>query len=446
MLNERKKIIAFLTFYIILTLFPVWADDDTKKEFYGTMHVEIGIDSLEQRYYKPDFRFDFPLSFANLFTQFYYYQVMDGSLRGRIDYWIILGLQKEFNQNLKFEARINHMCRHTTSYEHRDVFNFNEVIGRVWLLDKHYKLGFAAGTYTGGSADYKSLLQLNGELPRIFGSELSLRGEIKLVDFKEVLHEAELFFSLGKSTDLFIRNSRHYELKNNTYIGMRMKSAGRMEKYMESFFISTDIYPDYEDHKISVEGNFKLAFFKNNNRKVIVSTDFIAPVIRGESFLGNFYPDKMVYLISMQYLLKINESLYAAWFNRYSLDMPVDKSERFSASLATGVALKNQVDFHRIEKKIRFDVFSGYNFKHSFELDIKLGASLIKREGFNISSDFRFNINKDKLFADIRLFFDYGRSVTFRPFIGLEKVKYFNPRQPVINKFSFGFAFFRWLN
>lgn len=445
MINGRKKIIAFLSVYIILTLLPAWADDEPNKGFSGSMHVEIGIDSLEQRYYKPDFRFDFPLSFADLFTQFYYYQIMDGSLRGRIDYWIILGLQKEFNRNFKFEARINHMCRHTTSYEHLEVFNLNEVIGRLWLLNEHFKLGLAAGTYTGGSADYKTLLQLNGELPGIFGSELSLRGEIKLVDFKEVLHEAELFFSLSKSTDLFIRNSRHYELKDNTYIGVRMKSAGKMEKYMESFFISTDIYPEYEDHKISVEGNFKLAFFKTPKRKVIVSTDFIAPVIRGESFLGDFYPDKMVYFVSMQYLRKINESVFAAWVSRYCLDMPVDKGERFSASLATGAALKNQVDFFRVEKKFRFDVFTGYNFKHSLELDMKLGASFIKKESFNISSDLRFKINKEKLFADFRLFLDYGRNVTFRPFIGLERLKYFNPRQPVVNKFSFGFVFFRWL-
>ncbi len=444
MILKRIKAITFLISCIVLTFIPLLGNDDTPKRFTGRVHVEIGIDSSERRYYKPDFRFDLSLPFANFFTRLYYYQIMDGSLRGRIDYWVVFGVEKEFGNNLKFETRINHMCRHITSINNPEIFNLNEVVGRLWLLQKNYKLGFGAGTYTGGNANYRTLLQLNGELPHLFGSELSLRGELKIVDFKEVLHEAELFFSLSKSTDIFLRNVRHYALENNTYIGVRMKSAGKIEKYIDSLTISTDIYPNYEDHKILVEGNFKLSFYKTGKRRVIVSTDFLTPILRGETFLGDFYPDKMVYLVSMQYLRKVTESLYLAWFNRYSLSMPVDRDERFSASLATGIALKNQVDFERIEKRVRFDVFSGYNFKHQFEVDLKLGASFVKKEGYNTGSAFRFNLNGEKRRMDLKLFIDIGRNVTFRPFFGLEKLTYLNPRQPTINKFFFGFAFFRW--
>ncbi|MCK5058153.1 MAG: hypothetical protein KAT34_15985, partial [Candidatus Aminicenantes bacterium] len=86
----------------------------------------------------------------------------------------------------------------------------------------------------------------------------------------------------------------------------------------------------------------------------------------------------------------------------------------------------------------------GYNFKHQFEVDLKLGASFVKKEGYNTGSAFRFNLNGEKRRMDLKLFIDIGRNVTFRPFFGLEKLTYLNPRQPTINKFFFGFAFFRW--
>ncbi len=443
---ERKKVTAFLVVYIFLSLVEMWADSDGIEKINARVQVEIGIDSREQRYYKPDFTFEWPLSFATFVSQIFYYQIMDGSLQGRIDYWVAIGLEKDFGDNLRFEGRLNHMCRHITSVDSPVILNLNEVVGRLWLLDKNFKLGIGTGTYTGGNAGYKTLLQFNGELPHLFGSELSLQCELKVIDFKEILHEAELYFSLSKSTDIFIKNSRHYELEDNTYIGVRMKSAGTIEKYIDSLNVSTDIYPFYEDHKVAVEGEFKLVFFKTPTRRVIGNVGFTAPVSRGTKFLGDFYPEKMVYLVSMQYLSKIKESLYLGWLSKYSLSMPVDKNERFSASLATGIAMKNQVYFERIEKKLRFDVFGGYNFKHKFETEVKLGVSFVKTDLFNISSDLHFGFNKEKNFADFRLFFEYGRRVTFRPFIGVERITYLHPRQPTVYKFPFGFELFRWFN
>jgi hypothetical protein len=114
--------------------------------------------------------------------------------------------------------------------------------------------------------------------------------------------------------------------------------------------------------------------------------------------------------------------------------------------LAAGITLKNQVDFNRIEKKVRFDIFGGWNFKHNFEVDIKLGASLVKREFFNISTDLQYSFNKEKRLTNIRLFLEVGRDVTFRPFIAVEKIKYLNPGEPVENKLSFGFALFSWFD
>ncbi len=446
MRSGRKKVTGFLIVYIVLALAVIQANNKTVSKFNARVYVEIGIDSLERRYYKPEFRFNFPLSFATIFSQISYFQLMNGRLQGRIDYWVMFGLEKEFGKQLKFEARLNHMCRHMTSRDNPFIFDLNEVIGKLWVLNKHFKFGFGLGGYTGGSTDYKTLFQLNGELPRILGSEVSFLCELKIVDFKEILHEAELFFSLSKSTDIFIRNSRFYELKNNTYIGLRMKSEGKVEKYIDSLRISTAIHPFYKDHKMSVEGEFRLAFFKSPKTRVVFPVNFNAPILRGESFLGTFFPEKMVYSISMQYERKIKESLFLAWYSRYCVNMPMNKDREFSASLATGIALKNQLDFERLEKKIRYDIFAGYNFKHKFEIDARLGTSFLKIDFLNFGSDFRFSINSKKLYADFKLFVDYGKKVTFRPFIGVQKIEYLNSQHPSINRLSFGFELFRWFN
>jgi hypothetical protein len=430
----------------MLTFIQLRGNDSTPKRFTGRLHVETGMDSVKRGYYKPDFRFDLSLPIVDFFAQLYYYQFMDSDLRGQIDYWVIFGFGKNFGNNLKFETSINHMCRHFTSLNNPEFFNLNEIIGRLWLQNTHYKLGLGAGTYIGGSENYRTILQLNSELLRLFGSELSMRGELKIVDFKDALYEVELFLSLSKSTDFFLRRERRYALEGNYCMGVRMKSAEKIERYIDSLNVATEIYPDYENHKVAVKGNFKMSFFKSNKKRMIFSTDFIAPIQRGESFLGDFNPEKMDYLISIQYLLKLSKSLYAAWFHRYSLSMPVDRDERFSDSAATGIVLKNQVDFDRVEKKIRFAVFGGYNFKYHGEVDIKLGASFIKREGYNISCDLRFNLNGEKRLMDLKLFIDIGRNVTFRPFFGLEKLTYLDPRQPTTDKFLFGFTLFRWHN
>jgi hypothetical protein len=114
--------------------------------------------------------------------------------------------------------------------------------------------------------------------------------------------------------------------------------------------------------------------------------------------------------------------------------------------LATGITLKNQLDFERLEKKIRYDIFTGYNFKHKFEIDARLGTSFLKDAFFTVGSDFRFSLNSEKLFADFKLFVDYGKKISFRPFIGVQKIEYLNSHQFSINRFSFGFELFRWFN
>lgn len=436
------KIAFFIALFLVLMVAPGTAENETKDKTDARGHIEIGIDSLERRFIKPEFRFEFLSPIGTLFTEISYNQVSDGKLRGRIDYWVVVGMEKSINKKIKIEARLNHMCRHLTSMDNPRVFDLNEVAARVWLTANNAKLGFGGGGYTGGSSDYKSLLLFNGELTSILGSELSLKCQCKLVDFKEILHDAELSFALNKSTDLFIRNSREYLLKNNTYIGIRLKSQGNVEKYIESLRMSASIYPYYETHKLTAEGEFRLAFFKTPRRRVVVTTRFSAPILKGKEFWSVFFPEKMIYPISLEYQRKISDSLILSWCSRYRLSLPLDKDLEFSASLATGIALKNQWNFDRLDKTIRYDLFAGYNFKHKFEVEAKLGASYRKNDYLAVGANLRAGSNNERRIADLKLFVDYGKNVILRPFVGYETFKYTDYQ--TVEEFIFGFNLIKW--
>lgn len=449
MISSQIKNIKILLSLIAFTAFAiaaVAADMVPASPFNAEVHVEIGIDSLERSYYKPWFRFEFPLAIGTVFSEISYYQVTGGKLQGRIDYWANIGLEKKLNGNLALEIRLNHMCRHLPSTKNPVVFDLNEVTAKLWFLSDHFKIAPGFGTYTGGFADYRNLLQLDGEFPHIFGSEVSFRYQFKWVDFKVLLHEAELFFSLSKSTDLFLRNSRHYELKNRSYFGVRMKSTGEVEKYIDSLRMSADIYPSYKPHKLTVDGEFRLAFFRKPRRRVLVSVRFIAPILRGDAFFTTFFPEEMIYPLSLLYQRKIKESLFIGWYSNYHLSMPLDTDREFSSSWSTGVDLRNQWDFERMEKRVRFDLFAGYNFKYTVEAGAKLGVSFLKVDGLNVGANLGIEYSREQLSADFKLFLDYGRDVTFRPFVGLERHEYLNSPQRPTNRFTFGFRFFRWFN
>ncbi len=64
----------------------------------ATLVVEYGLDSLERRYYRPIFRFDFPVRAGNLFAEVQYHSRMNGRLQGAIDYWVNAGVQKALSE------------------------------------------------------------------------------------------------------------------------------------------------------------------------------------------------------------------------------------------------------------------------------------------------------------------------------------------------------------
>ena len=440
----KTKIICFILLMISVSSVIIGADEEIPSKFCANGEVEYGIDSLERRCLSPRFRFDYFSDTVLFFLDVTYLQSMGGKLEGEVDFWIMLGLEKKINKSNKIEFRLNHICRHLTSRENPDFFDLNEIVSKVWFTNKHFRVGVGGGIFSGATAGYKYLFTLNVQFNQILGSEISFKGEFKLVDCSYFLHETEIFFELNQSTDLFIRNSRYYESDNRTYIGIRMKSKGKIERYMDSIKLLTGILPWYEKHKLLLYGQFRLILFWKTQRRIIVSADVIAPILRGAYFLGDFFPEKITYPILLEYERKIGDSMFIVWYGRYVLNMPMDIEHEFDASLGTGLTLRNQRDFDMVKKAVRYELSVGYNFKHNLELGAKFGFILLKDNSIRIGSGFRITLNDEKFLANLKLFVDCGNSTSFRPFIGFERVKYYNSPEPAENKFMFGLGFYKW--
>lgn len=73
------------------------ADPSPKPVRTADFRAEIGTDSLERRYYRPTFRFSFPVPGSPAWrwnAGLMYDQRMNGSLRGATDFWLSAGIER----------------------------------------------------------------------------------------------------------------------------------------------------------------------------------------------------------------------------------------------------------------------------------------------------------------------------------------------------------------
>ena len=96
-----------------------------------------------------------------------YYQRIEGNLQGKLDYWVMVGLEKKILKKNKFEIRLNHLCRHLSSLKEPKIFDLNEIFARIWMLNKMINLGLGGGSYTdGGSFTFNLEEASSGALDR----------------------------------------------------------------------------------------------------------------------------------------------------------------------------------------------------------------------------------------------------------------------------------------
>ena len=164
-------------------------------------------------------------------------------------------------------------------------------------------------------------------------------------------------------------------------------------------------------------------------------------------FLGQFWPDHMLYDIAAQYERTLPGGLYGGLFARYFLDMPVDKALRFRSGLSAGLALRNQTDFNRLDKPLRFDLAAGYDFVFAYDVRIRLGAQ-VKPKGFvPLGADFRLDANAERQTAEFKVFASLGKDFEARPFVGIRKITYLvgaPPAELFKNRLTAGVTFLKW--
>ncbi|MBN2344932.1 MAG: hypothetical protein JXO51_00980 [Candidatus Aminicenantes bacterium] len=409
----------------------------------ATLVVEYGLDSLERRYYHPVFRFDFSFRGGTFFSQVEYHSRMNGRLQGAIDYWVDAGLQKELNDRLRLELRLNHFCRHQTVRDTAYVWNLNEVLGRAIVERGRFTLALGAGGFIGGSDGYRRLVTMAAECRGFIVPELSIAAELKLVNFARLNHECGFFLALNRAVDIFFRNARHYEFPSTSYLGLRFRSAEETAGFLDAVKVLIGASPFDKEFKLEIEGDFRLEFFPSDSRRVVVGVEFESPILNGDGFFAQFWPGKMIYDIGINYEKAVAPGLFSAWIARYRLDMPVDMGVPFASSLFTGLALRNQPDFDVPERDVRFDIAAGYDFKHGLEIGCKLGLGIWQSGSVKAFSELRTRVGGGRIRLDLRLLGSLGGAVQIRPYLGWKKEIALKPEQEIPGKFLFGLGFFK---
>ncbi len=438
----KRHLPLFLAALTLLNL-PVCAEKEEEKSNKASLVVEYGLDSLERRYYRPVFRFDFPIRKGGLFAEVQYHSRMNGRIQGAIDYWVDAGVRRELGRQLALELRLNHFCRHGTVRDTPYVWNLNELLGRAVLDRENVTLALGAGTFIGGSDGYRSLAAAAGQWRSLLIPELTLEVELKLVDFRRLYHEAGFSLALNRSLDLFFRNVRHYEFPAVSYLGLRLRSGDGGDAFLDTIKVSVGASPFDDRIKLEVEGEFKMEFFGNGARRVALAVGFLAPILNGEGFFAQFWPWKMIYDIGLDYERRFARGLYGAWVARYRLDLPVDDDRPFAASLFTGLALRNQPDFDVLENDVRYEVMAGFDFKRGFTAGGRLGLGSCKGRAVKVFSELRGEVDSDRMRLDLRLSAAGGRAVEWRPYVGWKKDICLEPRKELPGKLLFGLGFFK---
>ena len=417
---------------------------------WASVQAEVAIDALQRRVYRPEFSFSWPLAVlgrSRAFLDLSFLQRINGSQKGAIDFWVCGGVETRVSETISFEAGLRHFCRHLTSTQNPHVLNLNELVGRVWMRRGDAAFGLGFGPYIGGSRGYHQVMVFDAVLPGLLLPELSLESELKWTNFRDLYYEATASLSLIKGAELFIRAARDYDFPTAAYLGIRFRSTGAVVRYVDSMNVEAGAYPLYDTHKLLVLGGYRLGLLRDPARRFFIDFDFRTPLLSGDSFLAQFWPDRMFHSVEGQYEKTLPGGLYGAWYARYFVDMPVDKPVRFRSTLATGLLVRNETDFNRLDKDFRFELAAGYDFVFAYDVRVRLGAQAPIAPLFKLGAEFRLEANSERRTAEFKLFAGPGREAMIRPFVGIRKITILAgppPGDPFRSSLMAGIAFYRW--
>jgi len=349
-----------------------------------------------------------------------YEQRLNGRLQGALDFWLTAGLERDLGGAWSLEASVRHLCRHATSRDNPVILDVNEVLGFVRRREKGLVLGLGAGSYIGKTGDFRHLAAAELVLSDAFGSGIAFEGEVKWVNFAEWLYEAGFSIALGPGTALFLRGARTYRFPSTLQIGFRYDSLAAEAGPLTGARFSAGVTPTHDRFKLTAAGDYRLLVWRKNESRLIMDAGFHSPVLTGDGFFAQFRPDRLIYDLRGEYERTIGSGLFVSWYAAYRVNMPADKAIPFTGALATGLSIKNQTDFERLDRGFRFESSVGWNFKSDGEMWIRAGVNTIPEKGPKLGSSLTFHlIGRGGDEIDWNLFIDTGGVVSARPFIGL---------------------------
>jgi hypothetical protein len=431
-------------------LFP--DSQPVKPRWTADFRAEIGIDSLERRYYRPTFKFSFPVPGTSSWrwnAGLTYDQRMNGRLQGALDFWLTTGLERRIGNNWSLEGAIRHMCRHATSLDNPVILDINEALGTVRFQRNGYTFGLGFGGYLGKTPGFRNLVVLSLSLPDFPAEGITLEAEVKWINFSDWLYEAGFSVALGRGAALFLRGVRTYRFPSAVYIGFRYdaRDSGSGGGPLESFRFSAGAIPFDERYKLAASGVYRLEVFERGKSRLVADAGFSSPILNGDGFFAQFRPDRLVTNIRGEYEREVGRSLYVSWYAAYTVTMPTDKALPFAGALGTGLILKNQRDFERLERIFRYEVSAGWNFKFDQESAIRAGVNSAPGHNIRAGVDLDYRMNgRQEARIDARVFADFGRGVSVRPFVGVRNGPSLSGDGPAGRfKFVVGVGLYRWL-
>ncbi len=438
-LNRSTLILSFVLICVPLFVYP---NDSSKEGSSASANLELGADSLQRRYFRPRLRFGFPFDWGNAFVEMNYYQRINGQLKGEVDFWILGGLLIKMSETLRLEASLNHMSRHITSVTNPAIFEVNELLGRIWLKTPNIHLGLGGGGYIGGNDAYDNIFVLNLGLPKILDTEFSVVAEAKLINLNRILYDFEFFVSLSQSVDLFVRNTKHYELDTTTYLGMRLKSGGSTKIYIKKLKLRAGTLPSNDRYKLIANNEFYLEFYQSPKRRLQLLLNSRVPILNNEKILGTFRPEEIAYPMLLEYERRVTDKLLAIGYIGYRAEMPLDIDRSFSSTLGFGIGISNQSFFEKLDNNFRFAISGGRNFTHAYDFDARIGINTVGRP-LNIGADAKIRINSEESISTLEIFMEFGGEIKTRVFFCGDHMDFFDYRTSLTN-WQIGFELVKW--
>ena len=436
---------VILILLVFIGLSCVYALNQEKEQVHpnAQAQIEVGIDSNSRRFFRPRLRFTFPLFKGDLYAEMDYLQRINRDLKGEVDFWLSTGYIHPVTDTLYIEGSIRHFCRHITSIEHSQILDVNEIAGKIFFQKPAFMIGFGAGRYLKDSKPYDDLLLMSVEFPHILKSEFSLTGELKIVDSDIVLPTFELSCALNQNINLFIRFTKEYDYRPMTYTGLRLLSQDKPDHYIKKLAFRAGANAFYDHYKVAANHEVRIELMGDPQRRLLLYMDAYIPIDNTSDFFGPFRPDKILYPFVMEYERKTNLGVFLSGYCRYEINMPVDIEEEFSSNLGIGLGIKNQPDFSRLDKNIRFQIFAGKNFTHKYNFRTWLGLNTTQSP-VDIGVDIKFRIDHIETISGLELFVLFGKKVNIRPFIMVQQSEYLRHARPKDIRISIGLELIKW--